>query len=255
MKIFSQKIVLGFIFASFSLNSYQTQIVSGAPNLLYWDDSTEALKKKVIELESRLKKLEELVQSLRGKTGATTPQAGQATPSKINSTDIVFTVDSFSKIPDDLKLLAEADELKIQDSIDQKEIKRLEEQFRKLLDAMKELEERDRWREMTDVEYRRIMQENTNQRSDISAKISVIKEEMTKRKNLEKSKRRDAIGKGQRIEGHSDSRKFVIRTKLDCSKIVAVGAHLKALDPKSISSANGVEEYSASRVELAPQQK
>lgn len=217
------------------------------------------LEKRMTLIDSSLKKLQTLPNGSPPETDISTkssPQGEEPTPPVSAGADIVFTVDSFSKIPDNLKLLAEAEELKGLESVDKKEIKRLEEQSRKLLDALKELEKRDdTGRSMSDVEYRRLMQENTNQRSDISKVISGIKEEMNKRKNLEKAKLREAMSKGQRILGHFGAKKYVINTKSDCSKIVATGVDLLAINPKSVQSSNGVDEYEAARVELAIKKK
>ena len=231
------------------------------------DDSKDIkqLTERIAELEKRMDKFASALKELKSLPDRSTPDNGakrepqnddERNPPVPVDGDIVFTVDSFSKIPDNLKLLAEADELKGLETADKKEMKRLEEQSRKLLDALKELDKRDHTgRGMSDAEYRRLMQENTNQRSDISKVIARIKDEMNKRKNLEKAKIREAISKGQRILGHFGAKKYIINTKSDCSKIVATGVDLLVINPKSIQSANGVDEYEAARVELVTKQK
>jgi DNA mismatch repair ATPase MutS len=228
------------------------------------------LKKRVNDLEKNMARVDSALQNLQTLPNGSPPDTDISTKSDPKSDppveepappvsvggDIVFTVDSFSKIPDNLKLLAEANELKGLESADKKEIKRLEEQSRKLLDALKELDKRnDTDRGMSDAEYRRLMQENTNQRGDISKVIARIKDEMNKRKNLEKAKLREAMSKGQRILGHFGAKKYIINTKSDCSKIVATGVDLLVINPKSIQSSNGVDEYEAARVELATKKK
>ena len=232
------------------------------------DDSSKEIKQltaRIAELEKRMEEFASALKELKSLPDRSTPDNGakrepqnddERNPPVPVDGDIVFTVDSFSKIPDNLKLLAEADELKGLETADKKEMKRLEEQSRKLLDALKELDKRDHTgRGMSDAEYRRLMQENTNQRSDISKVIARIKDEMNKRKNLEKAKIREAMSKGQRILGHFGAKKYIINTKSDCSKIVATGVDLLVINPKSIQSANGVDEYEAARVELVTKQK
>ena len=224
------------------------------------------LTKRVGDLEKHMNRVDSALQTLQALPKGSPPDTDESTksdppgeepaPPVSAGGDIVFTVDSFSKIPDNLKLLAEADELKGLETADKKEIKRLEEQSRKLLDALKELDKRnDTGRGMSDVEYRRLMQENTNQRSDISKVIARIKDEMNKRKNVEKATLREAMSKGQRILGHFGAKKYIINTKSDCSKIVARGVDLLVINPKSIQSSNGVDEYEAARVEIAIKKK
>lgn len=262
-----QRLLFVIIFAATSLLGYSVLRVDAMTVTSLSDDYSKDIKQlttRVADLEKRLIKIDSVLMKLQSpperpvpdKDATNDPQNDdESTPPASAEGDIVIIIDSFSKIPDDLKLIAEADELKSQDSVDQKEIKRLEEQFRKLLDAFKELEKRDEGRSMSEVEYRRLCQENTNQRGDISKVMSKIKEEMNKRKNLEKFKRREAIGKGQKIAGHIGAKNYIVFTKTDCSKIVAQGVKIRLVNPKSIQSSNGVEEYEVSRVELASKQK
>lgn len=253
-----EKIVFVFLFATFSVFGVYPENLFAAGNQPIFQNSTADLEKKVAELETRVADLEKILKALQAKSvqdKLPTEQVPVET-SNIDSGDIVFFVDSFSKIPDNLKIIAEANELKELSKTDEKEIKRLEEQKRKLLDARKELDRRDRsGRAMSETVYRRLMQENQNQRSDIVSVIAKTKDKISKRTYLEKSKRRDSVSKGQRIEGHFDANKFIFFTKIDCSKIVKVGAQLRAKSPKSIQSINGVEEFEVSSVELAKKVK
>ena len=267
-KLQKQSLVFVIILGVVGLLGYSGLRVDAMTVTSLTDDSSKEIKQlteRIAELEKRMEKFASALKELKSLPDRSTPDNRAKSEPQIDDEpeppvpvggEIVITVDAFSKIPDNLKLLAEADELKGQESVDKKEIKRLEEQSRKLLDALKELEKRDfRDRSMTDVEYRRLMQENTNQRSDISSKISEIKEEISKRKNLENTKRRAAVNKGQKIEGHFGTKHYIVFTKLDCSKIVAQGANLLLISPKSIRSSDGVEEYEVSRVELASVKK
>ncbi len=261
-----QRLVVITMFAATSLLGYSVLRVDAITVTSLPDDSKDIkqLTARVGDLEIRLNQVESALMKLQpvsvkntaDKNGPIDQQSDEEfMPPVAAEGEIVFIIDSFSKIPDNLKLIAEADELKKQDGVDQTEIKRLEEQSRRLLDAFKELDKRDSGRSMSDVEYRRLTQENTNQRSDISKVISKIKEEMNKRKNLEKAKRRDAVGKGQEIAGHFGAKQYKVFTKIDCSKIVANGVTIRLVNPKSIRSSNGVDEYEVSRVELASKQK
>lgn len=174
-------------FAATSLLGYSVLRVDAMTVTSLSDDYSKDIKQlttRVADLEKRLIKIDSVLMKLQSpperpvpdKDATNDPQNDdESTPPASAEGDIVIIIDSFSKIPDDLKLIAEADELKSQDSVDQKEIKRLEEQFRKLLDAFKELEKRDEGRSMSEVEYRRLCQENTNQRGDISKVMSKLK--------------------------------------------------------------------------------
>ena len=268
-KLQKQSLVFVIILGVVGLLGYSGLRVDAMTVTSLTDDSSKEIKQltaRIAELEKRMEKFASALKELKPLPDRSTPDTDESTKSDPTGEeptppfsaggDIVFTVDSFSKLPDNLKLLAEADELKGLESADKKEIKRLEEQSRKLLDALKELDKRDdTGRSMSDTEYRRLMQENTNQRGDISKVIARIKDEMNKRKNLEKAKLREAISKGQRILGHFGAKKYIINTKSDCSKIVATGVDLLVINPKSIQSSNGVDEYEAARVELATKEK
>ena len=268
-KLQKQSLVFVIILGVVGLLGYSGLRVDAMTVTSLTDDSSKEIKQltaRIAELEKRMEKFASALKELKPLPDRSTPDTDvstksdptgeEPTPPFSAGGDIVFTVDSFSKLPDNLKLLAEADELKGLESADKKEIKRLEEQSRKLLDALKELDKRDdTGRSMSDTEYRRLMQENTNQRGDISKVIARIKDEMNKRKNLEKAKLREAISKGQRILGHFGAKKYIINTKSDCSKIVATGVDLLVINPKSIQSSNGVDEYEAARVELATKKK
>lgn len=267
-KLQKQRFVFVIILGVVGLLGYSGLRVDAMTVTSLTDDSSKEIKQltaRIAELEKRMDKFASDLKELLSLPDRSTPDNGAKREPQNNDApkppvsvggEIIITVDSFSKIPDDLKLLAEAEELKGQESVDKSEIKKLEEQSRKLLDAMKELDKRDHTgRGMSDAEYRRLMQENTNQRSDISSKIAQIKEEINKRKNLETAKRRAAVGKGQKIEGHFGTKNYIVFTKLDCSKIVAQGVSLLLISPKSIRSSNGVEEYEVSRVELASVKK
>jgi prefoldin subunit 5 len=267
-KLQKQSLVFVIILGVVGLLGYSGLRVDAMTVTSLTDDSSKEIKQltaRIAELEKRMEEFASALKELKSLPDRSTPDNGakrepqsddEPKPPVPVGGEIVITVDAFSKIPDNLKLLAEADELKGLESADNKEIARLKEQSRKLLDALKELENRDyRDRSMTDVEYRRLMQENTNQRSDISNEISGIKEKINKRKYLENAKRREAVNKGQKIEGHFGTKHYIVFTKLDCSKIVAQGANVLLISPKSIRSSDGVEEYEVSRVELASVKK
>jgi hypothetical protein len=97
------------------------------------DDSKDIkqLTARIAELEKRMDKFASALKELKSLPDRSTPDNGakrepqnddEPNPPVPVDGDIVFTVDSFSKIPDNLKLLAEADELKGLETADKKKI-------------------------------------------------------------------------------------------------------------------------------------
>lgn len=227
------------------------------------DESTEELAKRVEELEQRVRDLESVIEELRrqsSKPTATPPGQNFGKSSKggaakvLPSGSVVIKVTSFVPASANAAVLAEAAKLEAGLAADDAEVKRLEEQKRKLYDAFKELEQRYRTgREMSDVEYKRIMDENKNQRDDIVKVIARIQKKQNVNRRKAAAIRHDADAAGQRIEGEDPKGNLVVvTTKYDCSKVLAADVRVVLVNPKSVNASGGFIEYTADRVELAP---
>lgn len=216
----------------------------------------QALEQRVRELEAVLEKF--IAQQQPDTSG---PAFGQkfGKGSKASGTTalqqgrVVITVTSFSPAIDDSAGIAEAEKIEAECAAEANEIRRLQEQKRKLYDLFKELDRR--WangRGMSDTEYNRLMAENKNQRDDIVAVIAGIEDKCNKLKRKAASLRHDAHVAGQRIEGvDSGGASVIVTTKFDCAKVLSLDAKVVLVNPKTVNASAGVKVYTADKVETA----
>ena len=234
---------------------------SASPSWVVDEESTAELAKRVEVLEQRVRELEAVIEDLRGQVSKSGPTSGQkfggaSKPSgtkALPSGSIVITVTGFAAAGANQGALAEAAKMEAELGADDREIKRLEEQKRKLYDAFKQLEENwSRNREMSDVAYKRLMDENKNQRDDIVKVISKIEKKQSVNRRKAASLKHDAAAAGQRIEGtDSNGDLVVVTTKYDCAKVLSAGARVVLVNPKSVTAGSGSAEYTADKVESA----
>jgi len=223
----------------------------------------EKLNQRVTELEKRLEVLEGLIHSMRQTAAGASTDTDEEQKSQSSSDSeesaasatsaVILKVTSFAPRVPDLAALQEAAEFDAKCAAAEKELARLAEQKRRLLDVFKELDNtRKHGRDMSDVEYKRLCQENKNQRDDIVKVSAEIQNGLNIDKRKAVNKRRDAKLVGQRIEGVDSSGKhFVVLTKQNCSKILSIGVQVALVNPKGLQSTGAVMEYLVDRVEIS----
>ncbi len=224
-------------------------------------DSSEALAKRVEALEQRVRDLETVIETLIAKQPQTpsAPAFGQkfgkgskASDTKTIQGSVVIKVAGFAPAEGDAGKIAEANSIEAGCAADAQEIKRLQEQKRKLYDLHKELDRRyNGGRGMSDVEYARLMAENKNQRDDIVSTIAGIEDKSNKLKRKAASLRHDANTAGQRIEGvDADGIRVVVTTRFDCAKLLAPDVSVTLVNPKLVNASPTLREYTADKVQL-----
>lgn len=224
-------------------------------------ESTEALAKRVEALEQRVRYLETVIETFIGKQtpAPSAPAFGQkfgkgskASDPKTIQGSVVITVTGFAPAEGDADKIAEASRIDAECAAHSQEIKRLQEQKRKLYDLHKELDRRyNGGRGMSDVEYARLMAENKNQRDDIVSIIAGIEDKMNKSKRKAASLRHDAKTAGQRIEGvDAEGVRVVVTTRFDCAKVLGADVSVTLVNPKLVNASPTLREYSADKVQL-----
>lgn len=233
------------------------------------DDAVDDLRRRVEELERLVQELREEIrnQEARGTTKPSdSPFLAQPPADGANSSgarpgastgsdqDVIITVTKVLPAATDQAALDEAGTLDRSVSKAQAEIAALEVQKTKLYDLFKELEKR--WnanRSMSDVEYKRLCQENKNQRDDLTKQIAQKQNQSNIWQRKAKSLRKGAVPVGQLIEGVDGSgQTYSITTKVNCSKVVRVGARVTSVNLKVTSSQGTTTIGTADKVVAAP---
>ena len=230
-------------------------------------DSVVALHEKIAQLEervelleARLAELEAIVGSRPKGTEASDPapdaSASGTTRGTASPGSLKLTIRSFSQSEPSASLVDEVKQLKVQVQKEESEIRSLNariEAMRKELQAV--LADRARGGKTTagqrDPEVMALEQSHSNERKGINTKLAAAKDRLNNAVRAEKSKRSAMTPKGQRIEATDGGTTYIITTKQDCSKVLSAGATISLVNPKAVSSGDGVAEFTADKVILA----
>jgi cell division septum initiation protein DivIVA len=214
-------------------------------------DDVDDLKLRVEQLERAVEELRRLVEQSNRQSPSSTgadagsPFVGGSKPvSTAGSTQVgggaavTITIKSFKPAPQNDEAIGEAERLLAEMKKQDQQVATLEQQKTRLYDLYKELEERRRsGRSMSEEEYRRLCQENKNQRDDIVNRIArIVNDRNINRRKQEQANKR-ATPPGQMVEGvDASGQVYIVTTKLDCSKTLSVGATVSLVNLKVVST-------------------
>lgn len=228
-------------------------------------DDVDDLKRRVEQLERTVEELERRLEQLNapsppssvsngaaaspsGSTGV--QSAGSASGS--GNAGVVITVKSFKAATANPDAQAEASRLETDVKKFEQELAALQQQKTKLYDLMKELEKR--WmtgRAMSEEEYKRLALENKNQRDDISKRMARIENDRNIARRKQGQAKKDSKADGQVVEGiDASGQSYVVTTKVDCSKILALGVQVSFVNLKITSSSSSGNQGTADKVVL-----